>query len=425
MGVNLIYAQCTNSTVFLPSSLVDGEANSGGNICVSLGSTVVMKGVCWLSGAGEPKPGKTGTSATQNGSGGGSFTTSITGLIPGSTISVRSYAFIKTTISLKTLTDTVYGNLIQYPVPYVKPNITSFFVYTSGVGTAVATGRLKQKGQSAVTKLGVCWSTSPNPTLNLSTKREILAPLPGFNLNKYSFTMNNLLLNTIYYVRVYAVNAQGISYGEQMVYKINGTVRDADGKFYGTVKIGSQEWTRENLKTNKRTTGERISGLHNTYVQNGIVPPDLDSNIHGFYYNGYDVKDARGVCPTGWHVPTDADWKILETTLGMVNGETNNVGGQLKEISVLWDAPNFGATNGSGFSAVPAGSIIPVNGAGRGIGFGYDAWFWTSSERTFYPPASPSRLYIRRLSTSDLQGKMIITGDCSVSEYHSLRCVKD
>lgn len=87
---------------------------------------------------------------------------------------------------------------------------------------------------------------------------------------------------------------------------------------------------------------------------------------YGLLYNWNAIADQRGLCPKGWHVPTDQDWKFLELTLGMSGqdldrfaydrGTTTNVGGQVK-AKTHWAAGNVGATNGSGFTAIPGGYL--------------------------------------------------------------------
>lgn len=149
------------------------------------------------------------------------------------------------------------------------------------------------------------------------------------------------------------------------------TVTDIDGNTYSTVTIGDQVWMTEDLRVTRYRDGSIIptgmddsawwtqtSGASCSYMND----PANDS-IYGRLYNWYAVDDALGLCPQGWHVATDADWQQLEATLGMPStqlgaigqrGEAQNVGGKLKSLE-LWAAPNTGATNESGFSALPNG----------------------------------------------------------------------
>lgn len=138
------------------------------------------------------------------------------------------------------------------------------------------------------------------------------------------------------------------------------TVKDIDNNSYNTVKIGNQCWMRENLKVSKYRNGEAIpTGLNNAdwlNTRNGAYAIYDNSNvndaIYGKLFNWYAVRDSRGFCPTGWHVPTGAEWTTLTNFLGG-DGEA---GRKMKSMgTTYWQSPNTGATNESGFSALPGG----------------------------------------------------------------------
>jgi uncharacterized protein (TIGR02145 family) len=165
-----------------------------------------------------------------------------------------------------------------------------------------------------------------------------------------------------------------IIYGQQ-----TGSFSDPrDSKVYKTVKIGNQIWLAENLAY-KNPIG--------CWAYDGNV-----KNVSTFGYL-YDWKTAKNVCPSGWHLPSDAEWTILTATLG---GEVNagidlrevrgsNAGGKMKSKGTksqgtgLWNSSNTGATNSSGFNAIPAGSRT----SGIFFAIGDDACFWSSSERSW------------------------------------------
>jgi uncharacterized protein (TIGR02145 family) len=130
------------------------------------------------------------------------------------------------------------------------------------------------------------------------------------------------------------------------------------GQTYNTVQIGSQCWFRENLNV-----GTRIDGIQEQ-TDNGIIEKycynDSTENcaIYGGLYQWNEMmqyvitQGAQGICPQLWHVPTDAEWTILTNFLG---GE-NVAGGKMKEAGTAhWLSPNTGATNSSGFTALPGG----------------------------------------------------------------------
>lgn len=152
----------------------------------------------------------------------------------------------------------------------------------------------------------------------------------------------------------------------------DGTIRDIDGNTYKTVKIGIQLWMKENLNVSHYRNGDPIPEVKNPtewinlttgawcyYINDSAMGPR-----YGKLYNWYAVNDPRGLAPTDWHVPSHAEWISLTTYLG---GE-DVAGGKMKEAGTShWQSPNAGATNSSGFTALPGGYRLS-NGAYNGIG---------------------------------------------------------
>ncbi|MEI7597524.1 MAG: fibrobacter succinogenes major paralogous domain-containing protein [Bacteroidota bacterium] len=140
------------------------------------------------------------------------------------------------------------------------------------------------------------------------------------------------------------------------------TITDGEGNTYKTVVIGTQTWMAENLKVTKYRNGDSIGTTYpatkNTHSEtspkfqwayNGV---DNNAATYGRLYTWYTITDSRNVCPAGWHVPTDAEWTMLEYFLG---GDSI-AGGKLKEVGTAhWLSPNIGATNETGFTALPGG----------------------------------------------------------------------
>jgi len=158
------------------------------------------------------------------------------------------------------------------------------------------------------------------------------------------------------------------------------TVTDIDGNTYQTIVIGSQVWLVENLKTTKYNDGTAIPLVTGNTEWISLTSPGYcwyENDItyketYGSLYNWYAVNTGK-LCPEGWHVPSDAEWTKLTDFLG---GE-NIAGGKLKEAGTAhWDNPNAGATNESGFTALPGG----FRGAqGTWHYIGYWAEYWTST----------------------------------------------
>lgn len=136
-----------------------------------------------------------------------------------------------------------------------------------------------------------------------------------------------------------------------------GTVNDIDGNAYKTITIGTQTWMAENLKVTHYANGETIPNITDNsdwtsqstgaycWYNNDITNKD----VYGSLYNYFAVVDNRKLCPTGWHVPTDAEWSALTTYLG-----GKNTAGKRMKNSTGW-YNNGNGTNTSGFSALPGG----------------------------------------------------------------------
>jgi uncharacterized protein (TIGR02145 family) len=184
--------------------------------------------------------------------------------------------------------------------------------------------------------------------------------------------------------------------------QVTGTFKDTrDGKIYKTVKIGTQTWMAENLAFK---------------ANNGCWAYD-NKNINVAKYGYlYDWKTAKNACPTGWHLPSDVEWTTLITYLG---GESV-AGGKMKEKgTVNWKSPNMGATNESGFTALPSGSC----GGGRiFIGLSTECNFWSKDLQTNAQQYA-SYAWMRGLTSE----KAVCTHAVSDGEMngYSIRCIKD
>jgi len=167
----------------------------------------------------------------------------------------------------------------------------------------------------------------------------------------------------------------------------NDTVTDYDGNIYHSIVIGTQTWMVENLKTTHFRNGDQIpivtvnsawsalsTGAYCWY-NNDIT----NKTSYGALYNWYAATDTRNIAPTGWHIPTDAEWTILTTYLG---GESV-AGGKMKEAGTThWLSPNTGATNESRFTALPGGYRL-TGGTFDDVGNGGDWWSSTAHDASF------------------------------------------
>lgn len=159
-----------------------------------------------------------------------------------------------------------------------------------------------------------------------------------------------------------------------------------NGYTYSSVVLGNgQEWMAENLRTTSYANGDPIPNIQNGLQWQMITygawaHNNNDSyleNPYGKLYNWKAVADPRNVCPTGWHVPSDAEWTVLTDYLG---GESV-AGGKMKSTGTqYWQSPNTNATNESGFNGLPGGGRNGVDGGGF-YGVGSNGNWWSSTER--------------------------------------------
>ena len=210
-----------------------------------------------------------------------------------------------------------------------------------------------------------------------------------------------------------------------------GTISDIDNNPYETVLFGTQCWTKQNLKVSKYNDGTNILEINsagtwdNTIVTGArTVYDDLSANLstYGYLYNWYAATDSRKLCPAGWHVPTDGEWTSLiqfivpTEILGTSQGtQSLTAGGKMKSTgTTLWNSPNTGADNSSGFTALPGG--YRRNGVGTFLVIGSRAFFWSAT--------TSSSIFAW---SRDLYGN---TGDVdretnSKSDGFSVRCLRD
>ena len=202
-----------------------------------------------------------------------------------------------------------------------------------------------------------------------------------------------------------------------------------DGYTYDLVAIGEQCWFAENLRTEHYDNGDAIPGELSNIDWFNAADTNLGaqaiyfndaSNLsdYGRLYNWYAVDDARGLCPSGWHVPTDGEFMTLEMELGMSESEANSIGWrgtdqgtQMK--SSIADDPSYDGTNTSGFSGLPGGARMTNGGFADG---GYYGYFWSASALSFGPA------YLHMLNGGDTRvGRTYWPEQFGLS----VRCVRD
>ncbi|MQY78047.1 MAG: hypothetical protein GH151_02460, partial [Bacteroidetes bacterium] len=185
-------------TTIEASSITHNSAMSGGNITNDGGTTIIERGICWNISKNPTLSNK----HTTNGSGSGSFISSMTGLLPNTIYYVRAYATNKV--------GTAYGNEISFATSVTLPTVITSSVTDITYNSAKSGGSITADGGAVITAKGVCWSTSQNPTVSDSYITD------GTGAGSFSSSITGLSPVTTYYIRAYATNSAGTAYGNQI-----------------------------------------------------------------------------------------------------------------------------------------------------------------------------------------------------------------
>ena len=284
------------------------------------------------------------------------------------------------------VTDIIADNdqLSVFPVP--------FSVYPGGNVPVTVTYTPTEEG--AFTDTLTIFSTDPgDPDFELSVTATAIAE-PIINISTDSLQFDVVVFEDTLATQTLTIENTGYDTLFVEINQLNQSAVDYDGNSYETVQIGDQLWMAENLKTTHYNNGDEIPNITNNgdwvslstgaYCDYDNNPTNSDT--YGRLYNWYAVDDARGICPEGWHVPTDEEFTVLTDYLD----GTSVAGGKMKEAGTEhWNSPNTGATNESGFTGLPAG-YRHVN-SGYYYSMGYLGYFWSSSE------SSSSNAWYRKL----------------------------
>lgn len=292
--------------------------------------------------------------------------------------------------------------------------------------SAQSGGIITSDGGKSIISYGVCWSTTQNPTTANSKTTN------GTGTGSFASSLTGLTVNTIYYVRAYAINSVGTAYGNEVTFSttntISTTITDCDGNIYTTVTIGTQVWMLQNLKTTRYRNCDPIPNvtLGSTWVSltsGAYCNYNNDANnstTYGRLYNWYAVNNSRNIAPLGWHVPTDAEW----TTLVNYLSGASVAGGKLKETGIThWSSPNAYATNQTGFTALPGGYRNTNDGTFYDIKlFG----FWWSSTEDMPGFAFQGTAFFREMDSGGSNGGSQVSRSSLYKDIgYSIRCIKD
>ncbi len=195
--LTLVFGERPVVTTGTVGNITGVSATAGGNVVSDGGTVVYYRGVCWATSQNP----SIHNSRTTDGTGTGAFTSNITGLTPGTTYYLRAYA--------TNTAGTTYGGEETFVTPGL-PTVVTSPITNVGVGSATSGGTVSSDGGAAVTSRGICWSTSPNPTIANSITADSLGT------GTFVSTMSQLVSGTTYYVRAYATNLVGTAYGNEL-----------------------------------------------------------------------------------------------------------------------------------------------------------------------------------------------------------------
>jgi uncharacterized protein (TIGR02145 family) len=362
----------TISATASATSITSSTATIGGTITSDGGASVTTRGVVYGTSTGSA------TYSVTSGTGTGTYTIGLTGLTPATTYYARSFA----TNSV----GTVYGTETSFTTIAIAPTLTTTVASSITKYAASAGGIISSNGGSAITASGICWSTTATPSISDSKTTD------GTTSGTFTSSITGLTAGITYYVRAYATNAIGTSYGAAQSFT---TLSSPPAQT--TVLIGTQRWTDKNLNVANYRNGDAITYAANAtqwaaanaagtgaYTYLKFASGDGGAT-YGKLYNWHAVNDPRGLAPAGYHIPTLTEWSTLRnsqplngTTLKSNTTDWSGTFSNLNNNITVVSHPNYSlynGTNSTGFNALPSGSIFP-NGTNGNYGTGS---FWTAT----------------------------------------------
>jgi uncharacterized protein (TIGR02145 family) len=321
---------------------------------------------------------------------------------PGKMYTVRSYA--KNSVGL------AYGECITFtvdslppppPPDPVLPQISGGTMVSRTSNSAYFTGAIIDTGYCEIIEAGVCWTKTGTPYITDSR-----TSLTDLSLGDFSTVAHDLEMLTNYRARVYVTNEIGTAYGALISFYTYDSVVDADGNSYYGVKIGSQVWLTENLKTTHFNNGDAIhyvvaneewqAHANPAYCWYNNEPTRADQGF-GALYNLKVVTDStRTIAPTGYRIPSKEDVMVFGEHFGLEQYVVDENGDPFQYIYTgaseirspeIWVPHFLRGNNSTGFSAIPTGFRFIE---GTYVSQLFRAFWWTTDMRdpgyhwTFY-----------------------------------------
>lgn len=365
------------------------------------GAAITDKGVVWSTSLNPAIDNNEGKKSA--GSDDGDFSLTLTGLSTATIYYARAYG--------TNSEGTAYSDHIMFTTEGELATVTTSEVADITSESAVSGGEVTDDGGLEVTARGIVWSTSENPDIN--SNEGIMED--GNGTGEFTSNLDDLQPLTTYYVRAYATNSKGTSYGEIVGFETAfpcGTdlVDPRDGKVYKTIQIGDQCWMKEELRYLPKVSPPLVGSetIPNYYVygyEGATVSDAMATDNYKNYGVLYNWPAAIHACPAGWHLPGDEEWTQmvdylideydLTNEISDINGVANiikschqvdsPIGGDCNTSEhPRWDShdTHYG-TDQLGFSAIPGGAR---NSQGFFINMGAYKYLWTSTEySSVYP----------------------------------------
>ena len=420
------------------SNTTESQSTVYCSIVNAAGSLITSRGVC-INQQGQP--GVQDQHKT-SGQGMGSFIIDFENLSSNTTYYIRAFANNAAGIG--------YSPEVSFTTLSGNANIVLLPAKNISNTSATVDCKIINNGGSATTASGICYNTLGNPTLSDS----IVYNTSG--QATFTLSLDSLKPATIYYCRAFATNASNTSFSNEIHFSHRSPecpgepkIRDIDGNVYDAVHFGNQCWMDQNLRTSHYPSGQAIPYIDNkndwealdiNITEDAFCWPVFDSTnakTYGAFYSwaaamgdsavssNSNPSGVQGVCPDGWHLPSDSEWQELELFLGMPQTELSNLSwrgtqtapkfagdstlwyNNLLELSSQFDA--------SGFRALPAGyqsylSIYPS--------FHRYSYFWTATEYVNYAPSAYNRVF-------EYNKLGLFRGAIRVDVGLSVRCTKD
>ena len=414
------------ATTATATNITTTSARLNGNVLNPENVNIIDRGFEW-------KPASGGTYAQVSASG-STMTYNLSGLTPSTSYTYRAY--VTTSVGTKYGAEMTFTTLAP-----TQPTVTTSAVTNITTTSATLNGSISNPDNLSITVQGFEWKATAGGTYTAVNAT-------GATM---SYNLTGLTANTSYTYRAFVTTASGTNYGEEVTFTTvqesefncgTTTVNDHEGNSYNTVQIGSQCWTKENMRCSTSPKGYLTAagnGEYSNYVAYyyNYSASSVPFEERGYLYNWAGALDTtatgnieasftnrRGICPEGWHIPSDLEWQTL--ILYLTSQEQYRCGNDNGNIAkalaskYYWNSSTYSChvgylpeeNNSSGFSAVPAGCM-------ENTSFGYDAVdadFHTSTS------VSGSNLYRYSILSSSTKVDRISTYK---SHGRSVRCIRN